>query len=97
MPNHDPYGDPAFYDLAEEQLVDSPLNARSMVVKNPRETFTELEKGEGARAPGLVGDLGIGVGSARRRRQLGGAAGQRGARLVAKRRGGIEVEGDQPN
>jgi hypothetical protein len=44
MPIHDPYKDPAFYDLAEKQLVDSPLNARSMVVKNPRETFTELEQ-----------------------------------------------------
>src|SRR5208337_1155545 len=45
-----------------------------------------------ARASGLIGDLGIAVGPARRRSQPGGAADQRGARLVAKRRGGIEVE-----
>lgn len=43
MPSHDPYKDPAFYELAEEQLVGSPLDARSMVVKNPRDTVTELE------------------------------------------------------
>src|SRR5208337_3011969 len=48
-----------------------------------------------ARAPRLVGDLGIGVGPARRRRQSVGAADQRGARLVAKRRGGVEVQGSQ--
>ena len=38
------YKDPSFYDLAEEQLVDSPLGARFMVVKDPRDTVIELER-----------------------------------------------------
>jgi hypothetical protein len=44
MPNHDPYGEPAFYDLAKQQSVDSPLDARSMVVKDPDDRVTELEQ-----------------------------------------------------
>ena len=41
MSNHDPYKDPAFYDLAEKQLVDSPLKARSVFVKDRAELEQE--------------------------------------------------------
>ena len=41
MSNHDPYKDPAFYDPAEKQLVDSPLKARSMFVKDRAELEQE--------------------------------------------------------
>jgi hypothetical protein len=44
MPSHDPYGEPAFYDMAKQQPVDSPLDARSMVVKDPDDFVTELDQ-----------------------------------------------------
>jgi hypothetical protein len=43
MPSHDPYKDPAFYDLLEELMVDIPLDARCIVVKDPHEPVVELD------------------------------------------------------
>jgi hypothetical protein len=44
LPTHDPYKDLAFYDLAEEQMVDTPQDAHCMVVEDPRETVAELDR-----------------------------------------------------
>ena len=44
MPSHDPYKDPAFYDVGEEQMVDIPLDARCMVVKDLRKTVAEPDR-----------------------------------------------------
>jgi hypothetical protein len=43
MPSHDPFKDPAFCDLGEEQMVDIPLDARCRAVKDLRKTVVELE------------------------------------------------------
>jgi hypothetical protein len=44
LPTHDPYKDLAFYDLAEEQMVDTPQDAHCLVVEDPRETVAELDR-----------------------------------------------------
>ena len=43
MPSHDPYKDPAFYDLVEEQM-GCPAGSRCMIAKDPREAVVELDR-----------------------------------------------------